>query len=317
MAVLKQLPWACVEILPSLPFLAACCWGAAAASSCSGWCPICRSTFMAFARSFSTPAGMDSLLEAMVMQGGSAVRHTAAQLLGLPLAVPAKIGPQRRSCLWASQRQDFCNLRLKPKAALRGCLAGFSARLLAKAACCWRVIANTASPEATAAVLGRASPVMVLEIPMMLVCRRRRQKATQAVTPRALMKGGDHCAEVVGAEEGKCGKGAGSWSTGAAGSMWMKAGLRALHQRQMLKEEKELLHHALASGHLQQGASGSNARSAREEMEEERRQEVAPKAETSLRTKANVCKRSAITDCVRHTTFAQSCISTAHLERAG
>eukprot|EP00967_Tisochrysis_lutea_P124742 scaffold208846_cov23-Tisochrysis_lutea.AAC.1 len=151
MAVLKQLPWACVEILPSLPFLAACCWGAAAASSCSGWCPICRSTFMAFARSFSTPAftvlsgalrclsswmcgtqgsrktasmsegrsvrlqksngfaktsvvkvqetspssGMDSLLEAMVMQGGSAVRHTAAQLLGLPLAVPAKIGPQR------------------------------------------------------------------------------------------------------------------------------------------------------------------------------------------------------------------------------
>lgn len=72
--------------------------------------------------------------------------------------------------------------------------------------------------------------------------------------------------------------GLGAWDEEDERMLWgatvQQAGLRALHQRQMLKEEKELLHHALASGHLQQGASGSNARSAREEMEEERRQEV-------------------------------------------
>ena len=53
----------------------------------------------------------------------------------------------------------------------------------------------------------------------------------------------------------------------------MQAALRALHQRQMLQEEKDILQHVLAAGLAQRG-SGSKPRSAREEMEEDSQQEV-------------------------------------------
>ncbi|KAF5843660.1 TAP42-like protein, partial [Dunaliella salina] len=70
--------------------------------------------------------------------------------------------------------------------------------------------------------------------------------------------------------------GLGAWDEEDERMLWgatvQQAGLRALHQRQMLKEERVLLQHAIDSG--QQGASSSNAKSAREEMEEETRQEV-------------------------------------------
>lgn len=53
----------------------------------------------------------------------------------------------------------------------------------------------------------------------------------------------------------------------------VQAALRTLHQRQMLREEKDMLQQVVAAG-LAHRVGGGSSRSAREEMEEDQRQEV-------------------------------------------